>query len=152
VLILAMAMVFAELKKPWQIGVVAAVLMGLALSANKTPVWMVNEDYRGMSAFAVKDTDDKTLFLYPWEPNRFLYRFYLERFGGQGINARMIGISGTVQAPAVCEKLLTASHVVLIAHESGRSFFVEPIKLCGHQFVRESEQKFPYTFVQHWRK
>jgi hypothetical protein len=99
----------------------------------------------------VRGSDASTLFLFPWEANRNIYRVYLEKFlPGMDLRSRMVGISSPGEAAQVCERLGESKHISVIAHESHNELIDAVLASCGSQWPRRSRKNFYGTFAEHW--
>src|SRR6218665_869797 len=72
----------------------AALLVGLS-QAKPLPGSPLqgHEDFRSIAQAAALAADKDTLFLYPWKPNRFLYRVYLDRYLQSDSGPRLVPVS-----------------------------------------------------------
>lgn len=146
-----MGLVFAELRQRWLVAGVALLLVALAGPSMRLTRASVPEDFRGMTLSGVRGSDKNTLFLYPWLPNRDIYRIYLERFLGEDSRLRMIGISSAKDAAQVCAQLKGHTHVVALGHDSGKPLIDAVYAACGVQWPQRSNEQFYNTFAEHWR-
>jgi hypothetical protein len=110
-----------------------------------------NDDFRSMGWAASDGSNDKTYFLYPWEPNRNLYRLYLQRFLGYDPIANMISVSSKEQAAQVCEKITGLSHVVALGHAVSHAVIDTVYAQCGENWPMREQKDFHQTFSEHWR-
>ena len=146
-----MAMVFAQLHGRWLIAGAAVIFATLTVPAIQFTPAPKNDDFRGMTLSAVRGSDESTLFLFPWGPNRNMYRVYLERFlGVKDISSRMIGISQPQDAGQVCERLAGSNHIAVLGHDSGLPLINAVFASCGSQWPQRSREKFHNTFAEHW--
>lgn len=148
----AFAIVLAELRRTWLMALAAVLLAVLAARDLRHPTLILREDFRQMAQTAVQDAGPDTLFLYPWAPNRNTYRVYLERFLGQDIRPRLVAISFPEETAKVCEQLRAASHVVALGHNAGRPRIDEVYATCGVHWPSRQRREFQDTFTEHWRK
>ena len=147
----AMGMLFSRLSN--KLAVACAVISVAFLSAPtmQSSSLYSYEEFRGMTEAAVSGTDKETVFLYPWVPNREMYRVYLDRMRGVDSRANMIGVSFPGEVPQVCEKLKHAKHVVVVSHDSGHSRINEVYAACGSNWPLRESNNFHNTFSEHWR-
>ncbi len=110
-----------------------------------------NDDFRSMGWAASRGSNDKTYFLYPWEPNRNLYRLYLQRFLGYDPLTDMISVSSKEQAAQVCEKLKGYPHIVALGHAVSHSVIDAVYAKCGKNWPMRDKKDFHQTFTEHWR-
>ena len=146
-----LGLVFAELRQRWLIAVAALALVVLAAPSTHLTGASVSEDFRGMSLAGVRGSDKDTVFLYPWVPNRNLYRVYLERFLGEDPRSRMVGVSAPQDATQVCTQLMGHTHVAALGHHSGKSLIDAVYAACGEQWPQRRTENFQATFAEHWR-
>lgn len=144
-------LVFAELRQRWLITVAALALVALAAPSTRLSGASVSEDFRGMSLAGVRGSDKDTVFLYPWVPNRNVYRVYLERFLGEDPRSRLVGISAPQGATQLCSQLMGHTHVVALGHHSGKGLIDAVYAACGEQWPQRSTEHFQATFAEHWR-
>jgi hypothetical protein len=146
-----MGLVFAELRRHWLAVGSALMLIALAQPSMRLIQSSNNDDFRAMTLAGVQGSDEDTLFLYQWVPNRDMYRIYLERFLGQDPRSRMIGVSTSQDAAQVCEQLKGHPHVVALGHVYGQAEIDAVYAHCGVQWPRRSREAFQKTFAEHWR-
>ena len=146
-----MATVFAQLQGRWLIAGAAVTLAALTLPSIQPGPAPINDDFRGMTLSAVRGSDDATLFLFPWGPNKNMYRIYLERFLGiADARSRMIGISQPEDAGQVCDRLSGSSHIAVVSHDSGKGLIDAVLATCGSKWPQRTRQQFHNTFAEHW--
>ena len=145
-----MGMVFAEIRQRWLMAAAALILAALAAPAIRAIPSMPYEDFRAMTLYGVKASDNATLFLYPWVPNRNTYRVYLERYLGGDARSRMVGISTPQETGEVCQRL-TGHPVVVLAHDSGKSLIDAVYAACGTQWPQRHREPFIAVFAEHWK-
>ena len=135
-----------------QWAVLAALLITAAALSTKNSKQLRNlEDFRSMTQAALNTSDQETLFLFPWAPNRDLYRVYLDKLSGQDNRSRMVGISHSSEIPQICERLQRANHIAILAHDSGKPIIAEVYAACGSRWPRKEPIQFHNTFAEHWR-
>jgi hypothetical protein len=147
----AMGMVFAKVKNKYATVCAVAAVSVLSMPTMRSPALYSYEEFKAMTEMAVVGTDKDTVFLYPWAPNRDLYRVYLESLRGIDSRANMIGISFPDEVPQVCEKLKKVKQVAVIAHETGRARINEVYAACGSNWPLRESKNFHITFSEHWR-
>jgi hypothetical protein len=146
-----MAMVFAQLRGRWLIICAAIILATLTLPSIQLTQPSKNEDFRGMTLSALRGSDDSALFLFPWAPNRDLYRVYLERFLGiDDARSRMVGVSQPQDAAEVCSRLQGSKHVTVLGHDSHKSLTDAVYASCGTQWPQRTYEKNYFTFSEQW--
>lgn len=150
-LAVAYGLVFAEIRHRWLLVLAALLVAGLAARDLRRLPLNTYEEFRQMTRAAVEDMTDETIVLYPWKPNRDLYRIYLERFTGRDMRARMVAISDPQEVAQVCERLATAAHVAVIAHGSGRQRIDNVYAACGARWPQRQQRIFDKTFSESWR-
>lgn len=132
--------------------VVTAILITIvAIPATHSKQLQNLEDFRSIAHAALKDSDQDTLFLFPWTPNRDLYRVYLDKLSGQDNRSRMVGISHSSEVPQICERLQRAKHIAILAHDSGKPIIAEVYAACGSHWPKRQQTQFHNTFTEHWR-
>lgn len=146
-----MGMIFAELGQRWLAMGLTLLLVALASPALRLGPLSDVEDFRAMTLSAVHGSGDRTVFLYPWLPNRNMYRVYLERFLGRDPVSQMIGISDTQDAPQICEQLKGSPNVVAMGHASGKGKIDAIYAICGANWPQRNNAQFEKTFTEHWR-
>lgn len=149
--VVMMAMVFAELRQRWLMLGVALLLVASTVPAIRSVPSQNKEDFRAMTLYGVRVSDKDTLFLYPWEPNRNVYRVYLERFLGQDARARMVGVSTPQDAEKVCDRLRGRTNIVAMGHDSGKGLIDTVYAACGVQWPQRKREQLHNTFAEHWR-
>jgi uncharacterized membrane protein len=152
VAMVAVAMVCAQLRGRWV--VLAAVLLIGLLSRTpplKGTVLHGEEDFHGMVRAAVQASDAQTVFLYPWAPNRYLYRLYLDRYLQTDSRPRLESISQAGEVAQVCARLRQFSNVVVMAHLSQPSLIDAVYAQCGTQWPQRERRMFAATFMESWR-
>ncbi len=149
--LVAFSLVLAQLERRWQRVSAAIVIVALALPGMRSPALDFHEAYREMTEFAVTDTDEDAVYLYPWAPNRDFYRYYLDRLRGEDSRSHMVAVNEEQDVPQVCERLRNVRHVVVVAHASGRERIDWVYAACGHHWPYREVQVFPATFSEHWR-
>ena len=105
--------------------------------------------FRGMDVAVVGAGDDVT-FLFPWAPNRDMYRFYLDQLRGQDSRSKMVAISSPQEVPQVCETLKNVRHVAVVAHVSSRDRIDGVYAACGKNWPYREVKNFHMTFSEHW--
>ncbi len=146
-----MAMVFAQLHGRWLITGAAVILATLTIPSIQLTPAPKNDDFRAMTLSAVRGSDEATLFLYPWGPNRNMYRVYLERILGiADARSRMVGISQPEDARHVCDRLSGSHHIAVVAHDSGKGLIDSVFATCGSKWPQRSHEQFNNTFAEHW--
>jgi len=149
--VVMMGVVFAEVRTSWVVVGVAAMAVVLAKPSVRMADSINNEDWRAMTLSSVRGSTKETFFLYPWIPNRNLYRVYLERYLGEDIRARMVGISSANDAARVCEQLKGRKSVEAFGHITGKGVIESVYAACGDQWPQRSREEFRNTFAEHWR-
>ena len=149
--VVMMGMVFAELRQRWLMLGAALLLVALAVPGILSVPSQNHEDFRAMTLYGVQVSDKDTLFLYPWLPNRDVYRVYLERFLGQDSRSRMVGISTSQDVAQVCDRLRGGTNVVAMGHDSGKSLIDAVYAACGVQWPQRKREQLHNTFAEHWR-
>ncbi len=146
-----MGLILAELSHHWL--VIGSALMLVALTAPALRLGPLSdvEDFRAMALSGVHGSDEDTIFLYPWLPNKNMYRVYLERFLGKDPLSRMIGISDPQDAAQVCQRLNGRTNVVAVGHVSGKGAIGSVYAACGVGWPHRSREQFEKTFAEHWR-
>jgi hypothetical protein len=147
---IAFAMLLAELRDRRPKILMAIAMVALAIPWLRTTPWMPSEDFRSMTRFAVQGADKDTLFVFPWAPNRDMYRVYLDRMLGGDSRLRMVGISTPEEVPTVCQRLAGARHVVVMGHGSGWPRMEEIYAACGTRWPHRFLQRYKVTFAEHW--
>jgi hypothetical protein len=147
----AMGMLFAGLSNKLAVACAVISVAFLSAPAMRSPFLYPYEEFRGMTEAAVSGTNKDTVFLYPWAPNRDMYRFYLDRMRGGDSRASMIGISLAGEVPQVCEKLKHAKNVAVVSHDSGHSRINEVYAACGSNWPLRESKSFHNAFSEHWR-
>lgn len=147
-----LGMVLAELRGRWLVtgGVLMVVLLSKAPPLPGTSL-TAREEFREMTQFAVEGVERDSLFVYPWLPNRDLYRVYLDRLLGEDSRARMVATSSPEDRWRVCERLAGLRHVVVFGHVSGRMRIDEVYAACGTRWPYRDRRQFHMTFAEHWR-
>jgi hypothetical protein len=148
---IAFSLCLVKLEPAWQVAAAAVVIVALALPGMRSPALDIREDYREMTEFAVKDTGEDVVFLFPWAPNRDLYRYYLDRLRGLDSRSQMRAVSSVEEAAQVCEQLKNVRHVAVVAHESGRERIDSVYAACGVNWPSRETKLFWTTFSEHWR-
>lgn len=149
----ACALVLAELRGAWQVAAATAVVaLAFSPSLPGIPLGGASEDFRGMSAEAVRGMSDDTVFVYPSFPHRNLYRLYLERFTNQDMRARMVAVTVAEDMPLVCERLAATPHVAIVAHASTRQPIDELYAYCGARWPLREVRNFSSAVAEHWRR
>lgn len=130
----------------------AALLVGLS-QAKPLPGSPLqgHEDFRSIAQAAALAADKDTLFLYPWKPNRFLYRVYLDRYLQSDSGPRLVPVSQAAEAAEVCARLAKASNVTVLAHASQPDSINAVYAECGQRWPQRERRSFAGTFVEHWR-
>lgn len=146
-----MGLILAELRQHWLIMGSALVLVALTAPSLRPDPLIENEDFRAMTLYGVHASDGDTIFLYPWLPNRNMYRVYLERFLGKDPLSRMVGVSSLQDAVSVCAQLKDSTNVVAMGHASGKDRIDEIYAACGARWPQRSHVQFEETFAEHWR-
>jgi len=146
-----MGLVFAQIRHGWSAFAVAAILIASSGPSARLTNASVPEDFRGMTLSGAQGTDKDTLFVYPWVPNRDLYRLYLEHVLGEDMRSRMIGISSAQDVPVICAQIKGHSHVVVLSHESGKSLIDALYGACGESWPERNRKQFQMTFSEHWK-
>lgn len=149
--VVMMGLVFAELRQRWLMLGAALLLVTLTVPAIRSAPSANNEDFRAMTSYGVRVSDKDTLFLYPWEPNRNVYRVYLDRFLDQDSRSRMVGISAPQDAAQVCDRLSGRTNVVAMGHDSGKGLIDAVYAACGGQWPQRHREQLHNTFAEHWR-
>lgn len=150
-LAVAFGIVFAELRHRWLAAFAAFVVVWAVARDLRHPKLTTYDEFRQMTLQAVDGSTKDTLFLFPWEPNRDLYRIYLERYLDEDMRNRMIGISSPGDVAKICDRLKTTQHVAVIAHGSGRQRIDEVYAACGSRWPDRKQHSFHNTFSEHWR-
>ncbi len=148
---LMMGLVLAELRHK---GLAAGALLLLLASAAPNATLMAregNDNFRSMGWAASNGSNQKTHFLFPWKPNRNLYRLYLQRFLGYDPLANMISVSSEDQADQVCEQIKGYPHLVALGHASGQAIINAAYAACGKNWPKREQKDFHQTFTEHWR-
>lgn len=143
--------VFSEVRSRW---LSAMLVCGVFFVAWPTLMGiddMPKADFRSMSKDAVKHFDANTRFLFPWEPNRPMYRIYLEGLLGQDPTPLMVGISEESQISRKCAELSAFKHIAVIGHESGRKLTDALYAQCGSNWPNREVSNFFITYSEHWR-
>ncbi len=152
VVMVMLAMVLARLRARWLVVGLALLLVGLAVPPRGPAKGLLAfDDFRAMARTAVAGADADTLFVFPWAPNRNMYRLYLERFLGGDPRTRMVATSSPDDAARVCERLGQHPHVVAIGHDSGHQRIDEVYAACGARWPVRERQQFHNVFTEHWR-
>jgi ABC-type iron transport system FetAB permease component len=149
--LVAFSLVLAQLEQRWQMVSAAIVIVALALPGMRSPALNFHEAYREMTEYAVTDTDEDVVYLFPWAPNRDFYRYYLDRLRGEDSRSHMVAVNEEQDVPQVCERLRNVRHVVVVAHASGRRRIDWVYAACGHNWPYREVRVFPTTFSEHWR-
>lgn len=146
------AVLLAEVRILWLSPLLAILIVVTALPV-KRPIEMgQGEDFRSMTRAAVEGSDNETLFLFPWRPNRNTYRIYLEQFLGVDSRSRMVAVSSTEDFPSVCSRIAPLQHVAIMGHDSGKQVMAQLYATCGAPWPHRQHLPFHNTFVEHWRK
>jgi hypothetical protein len=146
-----LGLVLAELRQGWPVATVALLVLALAQPSERLALSSNSADFRAMTLAAVQGGDKDALFLYPWIPNRDVYRVYLDRFLGEDPRSRMVGISSALDVAGVCVKIRGRAHVVAMGHDSGVGVIDAVYAACGGAWSRRSREQFHDTFTEHWR-
>lgn len=146
-----LGLVFAELSQRWLMLVTALLVMALAVPSIRSAPSLNNEDFRAMTLYGVRASDGDTLFLYPWVPNRNVYRVYLERFLGSDPRSRMVGVSLPGDAVQACAQLEGRKSVVVLGHDSGKGVIDAVYSACGVHWPQRHREQFHNTFAEHWK-
>jgi hypothetical protein len=146
-----MGMLFSRLQNKFVVACAVIAVAAQSVPAMQNTSLSSYEEFRGMTEAAVTGTDKDTIFLYPWTPNRDMYRIYLDRMRGMDSRANMIGVSSLGEVPQVCEKLKHAKHVVVVSHDSGHSRINEVYAACGSNWPLRESNNFHNAFSEHWR-
>jgi hypothetical protein len=151
--LVAFSLVLVQLEQRWQVvsAAIVIVIVALALPEMRSPAFNFHEAYREMTEFAVADTDEDVVYLFPWAPNRDVYRYYLDRLRGEDSRSHMVAINGKEDVARVCERLRSVRHVVVVAHVSGRERIDWVYAACGDNWPYRDSRAFPATFSEHWR-
>jgi hypothetical protein len=148
---IAGALMLSQLRQPWAIAAAAGVIVAMAWPKTHSRELAVLEDFRSMTQAAVRGADDRTVFLYPWGPNRDHYRIYLEQMLQRDIRGRMVGVSGKEEIAKVCEQLAPAQHVAVLGHDVGKAIVGDVYAECGSRWPVREQHQFHNTFAEHWR-
>lgn len=148
---IAFSLVLVKLAPGWQSVAAVLVIVASAFPGTRNPALDFHEAFREMSEFAVENTDEDVVFLFPWAPNRDMYRYYLDRLRGQDSRAIMLAVSSEEEVPKVCAQLMNVRHVVVVAHGSGRERIDQVYAACGEHWPSRERREFPSTFSEHWR-
>lgn len=148
---IAFSLVLAKLERGWQIAAAVGIVVALAAPNLRGSKLEFHEAFREMTEFAVEGTDETVVFLFPWAPNRDMYRYYLDRLRGQDSRARMLSVSSEDEVPQVCERLKHVRHVAVLSHSSGRERIDWVYAACGSRWPAREQREFPTTFSEHWR-
>jgi len=146
-----MAMVLAQVRSVAASTVLVATVLGLMWAPLKEARHAPNDDFRAMSQAAVSGSDKSTRFLFPWEPNRYMYRIYLERLLGYDPRPQMVGLSSLSQVADICQQLAAVRHVAVIGHESGRRLSDAVYAHCGQNWPMRQRSQFHNTYEENWR-
>ena len=146
----AMAVVLAELRGTALKAAAAVAIVALAVPWLQKPSWMEQEDYRAMARYAAQDVTAETPFIFPWAPNRDMYRFYLDKMLGRDTRAVLVATSGADDVPRVCARLAQSGHVVAMGHASGHEFIDGVYAACGARWPHRLRQEYHTTFAEHW--
>jgi hypothetical protein len=148
---IAFGVVLGALRDRWAQLAVVVLVVGLAAKDVRHSPMEPREDFREMTFAGIQGLDSGSLILYPWAPNRDLYRIYLERYLHGDPRPIMVGISSEAEIPQVCERLKTAPHVAVLAHAAGRSIIDSVYAACGSHWPARQQHDFHITFAEHWR-
>ena len=146
-----MGLVLAQLRNIVAIVLVASSFIALAKTSTYLEFKSSHSDFRSMSIAATRDTDVNTIFVFPWKPNRVLYRISLEGVLHRDPEEQMIGLSTSDEVDAVCRVISGRPHVVAFGHDSGRLLIDAVYARCGEQWPHRTHEQFLPTFSEHWR-
>ncbi len=146
-----MGLVLAELRQRWLIAGAALLVVVLAQPSTRLTLSSCQDDFRAMTLAGVRGSNEETLFLYQWLPNRDIYRVYLERFLGQDPRSQMVGISTFSEVAKVCEQLKERTHVVALGYVLGKGEIDAVYASCGERWPQRSHEQFHNTFTEHWK-
>jgi hypothetical protein len=144
-------LLLAQINRGHWVAISALILALVALPAKHRDGPQTVEDFRGMTKAALQDAGQDTVFLFPWAPNRDLYRIYLDHISGQDNRDRMVGISARHDIAPLCEKLKDIKHLAILAHDSGKNIISEFYSVCGHRWPSRQQIQFHNTFAEHWK-
>lgn len=144
------AVLLAQLPRAGAV-VAAVVITTTAVPATYSKQLQNLEDFRAMTQTALQGSDQDTLFLFPWAPNRDMYRIYLDKLSGQDNRSRMVGVSHSHEIPQICERLQKAKHIAILAHDSGRPIIAQVYAACGARWPQRQLIQHHNTFAEHWR-
>lgn len=148
----AIGIVCAQLQGRAVVVAAAALMVGLS-QAKQLPGNPLQgyEDFRAIAQAGAQAADKDTLFLYPWKPNLFLYRVYLDRYLQGDSLQRLVPVSQASEAADVCARLAKASSVVALAHASQPDSINAVYAECGQRWPQRERRNFSATFVEYWR-
>ena len=147
---LACGVLLDRLRHRWAIAAAGAFVAACAWPAFYSDRLGTYEDYRNAAYVALRDFKADSKFLYPWQPNRDLYRIYLEPWFKEDIRPRMIGVA-PASPEEVCKQLAGTPHVAVLGHSAGRSLVEGVYAACGSQWPYREKHEHYSTFSEHWR-
>lgn len=150
--VVAMAMVLAEVPTGWRTGFMLAVVVAVTWPAMREARHMPKEDFRAIASDAVKWIDAETPILFPNAANRNTYRIYLERFWKRDPRPQMVDVNAVSDAAAVCARIVTARKVAVQAHDSGKSVIDAVYAQCGANWPNRQRRQFHIAYSEQWEK
>ncbi len=146
----ACGLLLSPLRHPTWVAAAAALAAASAWPGAHRAAFDSSQDYRGAAEVALRGFGEGGKILYPWQPNRDLYRVYAEpRLGGDA-RARMVGV-GPAPAKEACAGLAGATHVAVMGHDFGRDLIQEVYATCGSQWPLRERHPLHNTFAERWR-
>lgn len=146
----ACGVLLATLRQRWAMAAAGAFVVACAWPKFHSNQLGTFEDYRSAAHVALRDFKQDSKFLYPWQPNRDLYRIYLEPWFTEDIRPRMIGVA-PASPETVCAQLAGTPHVAVLGHDSGKPLVYAVYAACGSQWPVRERHQLHSTFAEHWR-
>lgn len=151
-LLFAFAVLVTALPRWWLQAGVGVLAAALAVPHLRNSPFDTREDFRPMAAAAMRGAQEGYVILYTWRPNRDFYRLYLERYAGQDLRQRMIGISNDTEVQQTCAQLGSARQVVVVSHVIWQQLVDKVYQACGANWPARAHESFPrYTLTEHWQ-
>jgi uncharacterized membrane protein len=146
----ACGVLLATLRQRWAMAAAGAFVAACAWPTFYSDRLGTFEDFRSASHVALRDFKQDSKFLYPWQPNRDLYRIYLEPWFNEDIRPRMVGVAPP-SPEEVCKQLAGTPHVAVLGHSGGKPLVQAVYDACGSQWPYREQHEHYSTFAEHWR-
>lgn len=146
----ACGLLLSQLRHRFSAAAAAALVAASAWPGSYPAEFDSNQDYRGATQAALRGFGEGDKILYPWQPNRDLYRVYAESLLGGDVRARMVGV-GPASAEQACAGLAGAPQVAVMGHDFGRDLIQEVYATCGSRWPLRERHALHNTFAELWR-